>query len=66
MSYTISASGHIPATAADGTAQDSAAVELELYEALREVLEDPKYGCATSSFGGSHVSGSLHEADAPS
>jgi hypothetical protein len=39
------------------------AVEVELYEALKAVLADPKYGTAASSFGGSHVSGSLHVED---
>lgn len=64
MSYSLNAAGHVPATLPDGTAQDAAAVELELYEELRAVLEQPKYGCNTSSFGGSHTSGSLHLADA--
>ncbi len=64
MSYSVYATGHIAAQAADGTPRDAAAVELELYEALKAVLSDPRYGTSTSSFGGSHVTGSLHEADA--
>lgn len=64
MSYSLNAAGHIPAQAADGTAQDAAAAELELYEALKAVLSDPRYGATASSFGGSHVSGSLHQPDA--
>ena len=66
MSWSLNASGHVPAPdpAADPPAPDSAAVELELFEALRAVLADPKYGTAASSFGGSHVSGSLHQPDA--
>jgi len=65
MSFSLTASGHIPSAAADGTAQDATQVELELYEALKAVLGDPKYGCASSSFSGSHVSGSMHLADTP-
>ena len=61
MSWTLNAAGHVPAP---DPAQDSAAAEMELYEALRAVLADPRYGTATSSFGGSHVSGSLHVPDA--
>lgn len=71
MSWSLNASGSVPAaTPADpadpnATApQSSAEVEMELYEALREVLTDPKYGTAASSFGGSHVSGSLNAPDA--
>lgn len=64
MSWSLNASGHVPATAPDGTPQDTAATELGLYEALRQVLTDPRYGVVASSFGGSHVSGSLHESDA--
>lgn len=64
MSFSLNASGHVPTQAADGTPQDTAATELELYEALKGVLSDPKYGVAASSFGGSHVSGSLHQPDA--
>lgn len=41
------------------------AVEVALYEALKGVLSDPKYGVTNSSFGGSHVTGSLHVPDAP-
>jgi hypothetical protein len=67
MSWSLNASGHVPApeAAADLPAPvpDAMAVEAELYEALKAVLSDPKYGTATSSFGGSHVSGSLHVAD---
>jgi hypothetical protein len=72
-SWSLNASGQIPATmAADTSADPSAgpvaqnvmATEVELYEALKAILEDPRYGTAASSFGGSHVSGSLHEADA--
>lgn len=63
MSWTLTASGHVPATAADGTPQDAAATELALYEAVKAVLSDPRYGVVASSFGGSHVSGSLHLAD---
>jgi hypothetical protein len=63
VSYSLAASGHIPPAAPDGTPQDSAAVELRLYDALKAVLSDPAYGVTGSSFGGSHVSGSLHEAD---
>lgn len=71
MSWSLNASGHVPAVPAPdpsadpvAPAPDAAAVEMELYEALREVLTDPKYGTAASSFGGSHVSGSLHAPDA--
>ncbi len=64
MSFTLSAAGHIPLTnPADGSAQDQAAAELALYEEVRAVLAKPQYGVVTSSFGGSHISGSLHEAD---
>jgi hypothetical protein len=82
MSWSLNASGHIPAAdpsaeppadgsaapepPADGSAapgQDTMAVEVALYEALKGVLEDPRFGTAASSFGGSHVSGSLHVAD---
>lgn len=64
MSWSLNAAGHVPA--ADPAAPDSAPqslVELELYNALRAVLTDPKYGTSASSFGGSHVSGSLHAPD---
>jgi hypothetical protein len=69
MSWSLNASGHVPAAAADADPaaappQDAAAAELELYEAVRAVLSDPRYGTAASSFGGSHVSGSLHQPDA--
>jgi hypothetical protein len=65
MSWSLNAAGHVPAQdPAAGPAADSAAIEMELYEALKAVLADPKYGTASSSFGGSHVSGSLHAADA--
>jgi hypothetical protein len=64
MSWSLNAAGHIASTAADGTPQDAAATELALYEALKAVLADPRYGTSTSSFGGSHVSGSLHLPDA--
>lgn len=72
MSWTLNASGHVPSAvpaepvdppAVVSSGQDAAAVEMELYEALKAVLADPKYGTAASSFGGSHVSGSLHLAD---
>jgi hypothetical protein len=63
VSYSLNAAGHVPPSAADGTAQDAAAVELALYEALKAILADPRYGTSASSFGGSHVSGSLHLAD---
>ena len=64
MSISLNASGHVPAT--DPAAPDSAPqslIELELYDALRAVLTNPKYGVVASSFGGSHVSGSLHLPD---
>jgi hypothetical protein len=65
MSWSLNAAGHVPAQdPAAGPAADAAATEMELYEALRAVLSDPRFGTATSSFGGSHVSGSLHQADA--
>jgi hypothetical protein len=72
MSFSLNASGHVPATIpaptdADPAAmvsQDTATVELELYEELRGVLSNPKYGVGSSSFGGSHVTGSLHQPDA--
>lgn len=65
MSWSLNAAGHVPAPdPAAGPAPDSAAVEMELYEALRAVLSDPRFGTASSSFGGSHVSGSLHAPDA--
>jgi hypothetical protein len=63
MSWSLNASGHVPAQDPPSTA-DSAATEMELYEALKAVLSDPKYGASSSSFGGSHVSGSLHAPDA--
>ena len=65
MSWSLNAAGHVPAPdPATGAAADAAGIEMELYEALKAVLSDPKYGTATSSFGGSHVSGSLHQPDA--
>jgi hypothetical protein len=65
MSWSLNAAGHVPAPDPSAApAPDSAAVEMELYEALKAVLEDPKYGTSASSFGGSHVSGSLHQPDA--
>ena len=67
-SWSLSASGAIPAMdpAADpaAPAQDTISVEVELYEALKAVLADPKFGTAASSYSASHVSGSLHEPDA--
>lgn len=64
MSFSLNASGHVPAAnPAVGTAQDAAATELALYEALRGVLADPRYGVTNSSFGGQHVTGSLHAPD---
>lgn len=72
-SWSLNASGQIPATmaadtsadpAAEPVAQNVMAVEVALYEALKAILEDPQYGTAASSFGGSHVSGSLHQPDA--
>ena len=63
MSFSLNASGHVPATASDGTPQDPIATELALYEALRAVLANPAYGVGNSAFGGSHVSGSLHLPD---
>lgn len=65
MSWSLNASGHIPAADAAGAPQDALALETDLYERLREILADPKYGASGSSFGGSHVSGALHELDAP-
>jgi len=73
MSWSLNAAGHVPATTAvpateaepaTSTPADSVAVEVELYEALKAVLSDPKYGAVSSAFGGSHVSGSLHVMDA--
>jgi hypothetical protein len=66
MSWSLNASGHVqPQEAAPAQpAPDAVAVEAELYEALKAVLGDPRYGTLASSFGGSHVSGSLHVADA--
>ena len=69
MSWSLNAAGHVPAPSppedpAAAPAPDATAVEVELYEALRSVLSDPKYGTSASSFGGSHVSGSLHAPDA--
>jgi len=65
MSWSLNAAGHVPAQdPSAGAAADAAAVEMELYEALRAVLADPRFGASTSSFGGSHVSGSLHQPDA--
>jgi len=64
MSWSLNASGHVPAPDPSSTPADSAAIEMELYEALKAVLSDPKYGASASSFGGSHVSGSLHAPDA--
>ena len=67
MSWSLNASGHVPA--ADPSADppvpvpDAVSIEVALYEALKAVLSDPQYGTAASSFGGSHVSGSLHVAD---
>ena len=69
-SWSLSASGQIPPAApgadpaAEPVAQNTMAIEVELYEALKAILEDPHYGTAASSFGGSHVSGSLHQPDA--
>jgi hypothetical protein len=72
MSWSLNASGHVPAAvpvdpsadpATVAPPQDAVSVEVELYEALKAILADPKYGTAASSFGGSHVSGSLHVAD---
>lgn len=63
MSWSLNAAGHVPPPDPAGVL-DAAAVELELYEALSAVLKDPKYGASSSSFGGSHVTGSLHQADA--
>ncbi len=63
MSWSLNAAGQIPAPD-PAVSPDSTAVEVELYEALRAVLTDPKYGTAASSFGGAHVSGSLHQPDA--
>ena len=64
MSWSLNAAGHVPVPdPSAGAAADAAATEMELYEALKVVLADPKYGTSTSSFGGSHVSGSLHLAD---
>ena len=65
MSWSLNASGHVSPTDATGTAVDAVTVEVQLYEALRNVLTDPRYGTVVSSFGGSHVSGSLHEPDQP-
>jgi hypothetical protein len=71
MSWSLNASGHVPAAAppvdpaeTPAPGPDAVATEVELYEALKAVLADPRYGTAASSFGGSHVSGSLHVADA--
>ena len=72
MSWSLNASGHVPASApadpadpaAVPPAPDAVAVEAELYEALKAVLSAPGYGTVASSFGGSHVSGSLHQPDA--
>lgn len=63
MSWSLNASGHVPNPDPASTV-GSAAVEMELYEALKALLADPKYGTSASSFGGSHVSGSLHLQDA--
>jgi hypothetical protein len=72
-SWSLNASGEIPDAApadpnadpaAEPVAQSVISVEVELYEALKAILEDPHYGTAASSFGGSHVSGSLHQPDA--
>jgi hypothetical protein len=68
MSWSLNAAGHVPVPAQSDApdappATTAMAVEAELYEALKAVLSDPRYGTATSSFGGSHVSGSLHVAD---
>jgi hypothetical protein len=64
MSWSLNAAGHVPRPDPAAGPLDAAAIELELYEALRGVLSDPKYGAASSSFGGSPVTGSLHQADA--
>lgn len=68
MSWSLNAAGHVPVPAQSDSpdaapAPSAMAVEVELYEALKAVLADPKYGTAASSFGGSHVSGSLHVED---
>lgn len=63
MSWSLNASGNVPPADPSTGGPDAVAVEVELYEALKAVLEDPKYGTSASSFGGSHVSGSLHVAD---
>jgi hypothetical protein len=69
MSWSLNASGSAPpvpppADPAASEAMDAVAIEVALYEELRAVLSKPEYGTAASSFGGSHVSGSLHVADA--
>lgn len=64
MSWSLSASGHVPAADPSVPAPDAIAVEVALYEALKAVLADPQYGTMASSFGGSHVSGSPHQPDA--
>lgn len=68
MSWSLNAAGHVPVQAQSDApdavpAPDAAAVEMELYEALKAVLSDPRFGASASSFGGSHVSGSLHQPD---
>jgi hypothetical protein len=58
MTWTISASGHTPATSED---PDWHRTEFELVTALAAVLANPKYGTSVSSFGGNHVSGEIHK-----
>ncbi len=55
MSWTLTASGHVTPGDPAGPPQDSAAAEMELYEALKAILADPKYGTAASTFSGSHL-----------
>src|SRR6266568_2426479 len=55
MSWTLTASGHVTPGDPAGPPQDSAAADMELYEALKAILADPKYGTAASTFSGSHL-----------
>lgn len=64
MTWSLNASGSVPPQDPATPAPDAVAVEVALYEELKAVLSKPEYGTAASSFGGSHVSGSLHVADA--
>lgn len=66
MTWSLSASGHVPASTDPAKPDpDALTVETEFYTALRAIFTDPKYGAQASTFSGQHVSGSLHLPDEP-